>query len=238
MPPQRELSQEQIQEIRALRGQLSAAEAKKRFGIGSTRLYKIWRSEPAALPPTVVSAAPPPTAEHLFAQRTPTAPHVVPAAPAQQAPTVEDFYKRLGRLESQVEQSTRLLEEVLAVLEEQGDALLDELEEEVRELRQKQEQGGDTADAILDELEETHQEQTETRTDVQKVGQMVEMAQNWAYLSLAAVLVWKVVGATVRQCTPAAMPSKTPTVLAKQNSTAALPPLPDDAKPGNPFYME
>ena len=34
-----------IEEIRALRGHLSAVETKKRFGIGSTRLYKIWRDE-------------------------------------------------------------------------------------------------------------------------------------------------------------------------------------------------
>ena len=45
MPPKPELSQGQIEEIQALWGQLSAAEAKKRFDIGSTRLYKIWRDE-------------------------------------------------------------------------------------------------------------------------------------------------------------------------------------------------
>ena len=50
MPPKRELSQGQIEEIRALRGQLSAAEAKKRFGIGSTRLYKIWRDKSGVAP--------------------------------------------------------------------------------------------------------------------------------------------------------------------------------------------
>jgi hypothetical protein len=37
------LSQNQVQEIRSLRGRLSAAEVKKRFGIGTTRLYRIWR---------------------------------------------------------------------------------------------------------------------------------------------------------------------------------------------------
>ena len=57
MIPKRELTQEQIEEIQALRGRLSADEVKKRFGIGSTRLYKIWLEETAervtqkALPP-------------------------------------------------------------------------------------------------------------------------------------------------------------------------------------------
>ena len=48
MIPKRELTQEQIEEIQALRGRLSAGEVKKRFGIGSTRLYKIWRDEASA----------------------------------------------------------------------------------------------------------------------------------------------------------------------------------------------
>ena len=67
MIPKRELSQEQIEEIRALRGRLSADEIKKRFGIGSTRLYKIWRDkspqQPANPPP------PPPYTERLALRR-------------------------------------------------------------------------------------------------------------------------------------------------------------------------
>ena len=57
MIPKRELTQEQIEEIQALRGRLSADEVKKRFCIGSSRLYRIWRDKTAdrvtqkALPP-------------------------------------------------------------------------------------------------------------------------------------------------------------------------------------------
>ena len=69
MPSKRELSPEQIQEIRSLRGQLPAAEAKKRFGIGTTRLYKIWRDGtsplPRALAGTPAGALDPPLAGAL-----------------------------------------------------------------------------------------------------------------------------------------------------------------------------
>ena len=44
MPPRQAFSPDQIQEIRGLRGKMSAAEVEKTFGIGSDRLYKIWKS--------------------------------------------------------------------------------------------------------------------------------------------------------------------------------------------------
>ncbi|KAK3764540.1 hypothetical protein RRG08_040561 [Elysia crispata] len=96
MPPKRELSQEQVQEIRSLRGQLPAAEAKKRFGIGTTRLYKIWRSCPrheVASPLPVVLRAPP------LATASPLA-KAPDAGGSRVEPTVVDFYNRLDRLEA------------------------------------------------------------------------------------------------------------------------------------------
>ena len=42
MPPKRELSEEQIDEIKRLKGVLSADEVKKKYGIGTSRLYNIW----------------------------------------------------------------------------------------------------------------------------------------------------------------------------------------------------
>ena len=44
MPQKTNLSREDIQEIQSLRGKISAEEAKKKFGIGSTRLYKLWHA--------------------------------------------------------------------------------------------------------------------------------------------------------------------------------------------------
>lgn len=43
MSSTKEVSPEQIQEIVALRGKESAASIRKRFGIGTTSLYKIWK---------------------------------------------------------------------------------------------------------------------------------------------------------------------------------------------------
>ncbi|KAK3776399.1 hypothetical protein RRG08_023752 [Elysia crispata] len=153
MPPKRELSQEQVQEIRSLRGRLPAAEAKKRFGIGTTRLYKIWRSCPprheVASPLPVVLRAPPPLAK-------------APDADGSRVePTVVDFYNHLGRLEAIVEQATNLLVQALAQLPKDDNS--DLLEELLADEQQE----------IAEQLRETHHEQAETRMDLQKVGQVV-----------------------------------------------------------------
>ena len=162
----------------------------------------------------------------------------VEAKQQQQAPspTVKDVYKRLEGLESQAEHSTRLLAEVLAQLASNNaqDAFFDELEDIAKEL-------ATTASRLTDTLEEARHEQTETRMDLQKVGQMVETAQKWTYISLAAILVWKVVGATWKRCTPVAVGRDIVQQQEKQGHTAAPPPPPvvaeQRAKPGDPFYM-
>ena len=218
MPPKRELSQEQVQEIRSLRGQLPAAEAKKRFGIGTTRLYKIWRSCPprheVASPLPVVLRAPP------LATASPLAKAPV-AGGSRVEPTVVNFYNRLDRLEARVEQATNLLVQALAQLPKDDDS--DLLEELLTDEQQE----------IAEQLRETRHEQAETRMDLQKVGQVVETAKNWAYISIAAVLVWKVVAATWNRCTPPTPqqkphPQKPPLALLQEAESAG---------PGDPFYM-
>ena len=101
------------------------------------------------------------------------------------------------------------------------DTFLDELEDVAKEL-------ATTVSKRADTLEEAHHEQTETRMDLQKVGQMVEMAQKWTYISLAAILVWKVVRATWKRCTQVAIGHDVvpPPVVAEQRT-----------KPGDPFNM-
>ena len=47
MPPAKELSQADIAEIVALRGVEPAAVVRKRFGIGTSRLYRIWKNAEA-----------------------------------------------------------------------------------------------------------------------------------------------------------------------------------------------
>ena len=50
MPPAKKLSAEEIREIVAVRGKESPASIRKRFGIGTTRLYRIWKDASAVEP--------------------------------------------------------------------------------------------------------------------------------------------------------------------------------------------
>ena len=119
--------------------------------------------------------------------------------PHRETPTIEDLYKWLEGLEAQAEQSTRLLMEVMAQLVHNN-----ELEEE------------------REELEEECEE--ETRMEIQKVGQTVE---KWTYLSITAILVWKIVGAAWKQHAPAVQEQ-----TAIQEQTA----VPRSKR--DPFYIE
>ena len=236
MPSKRELSPEQVQEIRSLRGQLPAAEAKKRSGIGTTRLYKIWRDgdSPLAGPPAGALDPPldPPLAGPLAgAPAGPLAGSLVKVSPLAGTParvfagppaepTAADFLDRLDRLEARVEEASRLLVQALAQLPKDDDS--DVLEELLVDEQQE----------IAEQLRETRHEQAETRMDLQKVGQVVETAQNWAYISIAAVIIWRVVTATWNRGTPRQNPQ--PQKPQPQNPQ---PKEVESAKPGHPFYM-
>ena len=261
MPSKRELSPEQVQEIRSLRGQLPAAEAKKRFGIGTTRLYKIWRD--GASPPagTPAGALDPPLAGSLAGSLAGTPARALAGAPAgplagslvkasplarvfagppagplakslaklpdaggscvesqnynRMRPTAADFLGRLDRLEARVEEASRLLVQALAQLPKDDDS--DVLEQLLVDEQQE----------IAEQLRETRHEQAETRMDLQKVGQVVKTAQNWAYISIAAVIVLKIVTATWNRGTPRQKPQP----------QKPQPQEVESAKPGGPFYM-
>ena len=43
MPKRKQLSEEELEEIRNLRGQMPAKQIQTKYGIGSPRLYRIWR---------------------------------------------------------------------------------------------------------------------------------------------------------------------------------------------------
>ncbi|KAK3781648.1 hypothetical protein RRG08_029310 [Elysia crispata] len=184
MPTKRELSPEQVEEIHSLRGQLPAAEVKKRFGIGTTRLYRIWRDGDSPTAGALDPPLDPPLAGPLAGSLVKASPLAgAPAGPPAE-PTAADFLDRLDRLEARVEEASRLLVQALAQLPKDDDS--DVLEELLVDEQQE----------IAEQLRETRHEQAETRLDLQKVGQAVETAQNWAYISIAAVLVWRVFAAT------------------------------------------
>ena len=54
MPPAKKLSAEEIREIVAVRGKESPASIRERFGIGTTRLYRIWKDAAAIEPKKAV----------------------------------------------------------------------------------------------------------------------------------------------------------------------------------------
>jgi len=58
MPPAKKLSAEEIREIVAARGKESPASIWERFGIGTTKLYRIWK-EAAAIEPKQAAAIEP-----------------------------------------------------------------------------------------------------------------------------------------------------------------------------------
>ena len=224
MPTKRELSPEQVEEIHSLLGQLPAAEVKKRFGIGTTRLYRIWRDgdSPAAgaLDPPLDPPLAGPLSGSLVKASPPAGPPARVFAEPPAEPTAADFLDRLDRLEARVEEASRLLVQALAQLPKDDDS--DVLEELLVDEQQE----------IAEQLRETRHEQAETRLDLQKVGQAVATAQNWAYISIAAVLVWRVFAATWNRGTPRQNPQ--PQKPQPQNPQ---PKEVESAKPGHPFYM-
>ncbi|MEW8688590.1 MAG: hypothetical protein AB2556_22480, partial [Candidatus Thiodiazotropha sp.] len=123
-----------------------------------------------------------------------------------------------------------VLVEVLASQRDQ-DVFLDELEDVVKELTT-------TVSQRADALDEARNEQTETRMDLQKVEQMVETAQKWACISLAAILVWKVVGATWKRCTlVASLVGNSGTPRNDDQGYTAAPAAEQHTKPKDPFSM-
>jgi len=208
MPPKRELSPKEIEEIRALRGQLSAAEAKKRYRIGSTRLYKIWHDEPNTYPAdtTTLSVSIPVAEEEESAS---------PGVLEEHLPTVSDIYNRLGRLESHTEHATNLLGQVLAQLSHHDD---DDFESNLLE-------------ELLAEQQEDHEEIAEEMQETQSV----ETAQKWALISFVAMLVWKVASRTWNRRTPVAIGHK---IQKQGHTEKPQLQRAENVKPGHPFYME
>ena len=221
MPTKRELSPEQVEEIHSLRGQLPAAEVKKRFGIGTTRLYRIWRDGDSPTAGALDPPLDPPLAGPLAGSLVKASPLAGPPA----EPTAADFLDRLDRLEARLEEASRLLVQALAQLPKDDDS--DVLEELLVDEQQE----------IAEQLRETHHEQAETRLDLQKVGQAVETAQNWAYISIAAVLVWRVFAATWNRGTPRQNPQPQKPQPQNPQPQNPQPKEVESAKPGHPFYM-
>ncbi|MEW8688918.1 MAG: hypothetical protein AB2556_24125 [Candidatus Thiodiazotropha sp.] len=247
----------QVQEIQALRRWLSANEVKKRFGIGSTRLYEIWRGKPVAEQQPHASPSKPaalslplPSEEEEEKEPDPKLrrstqnllpfgeTNVVAAEPRERRqhalhPTAEDFYKRLEGLESQAEQSTRMLVEVLVeVLASQRDqdVFLDELGDVAKGL-------ATAASQQRDELEEAHQ----ANMDLQKGWQMAETAQKWTYFPRCDICLESRRGSLEAMHAGCSQQRDSNSASARDDQGhAAAPAAPvaeQRTKPGDPFFM-
>ena len=102
--PKAKLTMEHIENIKNSKGYLSASEVQRKYGIGWTRLQKIWDS-----PVTTVQSTQP---HRVTAVRT----ELAPVRQVQQI-IVEDFFERLGQLNAQMERQTELMQNIVVSLD-------------------------------------------------------------------------------------------------------------------------
>ena len=116
----KKLTPKEIQEIRSLRGKMSQAEIRKKFGIGTGRLYKLWNSD-----------------EENSGQAAST--------PGASEPTDSAVMRALGRIEKKIGrllkaqeghyENVEELEGTVEQIAEAGTNILDGLEEGSRQVR-------------------------------------------------------------------------------------------------------
>ena len=164
----KELSQADIQEIRSLRGKMPQAEIRKKFGIGTSRLYRIWNngeensSQAAAAAAAkgqaaTLGASAPADANGKEARAPAGANGKEVRAPAGQAATPgKTAGANSQRTDAAVLLALGRIEEQLGRLEKQQALLLDAQEshyEDVEELEDTVEQIAEDGANILDNLE-------------------------------------------------------------------------------------
>ena len=108
MPTAKTLSPDDIREIVAARGILSAKEIQKKFGIGATRLYKIWREHgivPRKKTSKTTEKPPARPATAAIQPANPATAAILPVKPAT-AETIEKILQILEGLEAEVEETS------------------------------------------------------------------------------------------------------------------------------------
>ena len=163
MPEKKELSQQEIEEIQSLRGKISPSEARKRFGIGTSRLYRIWKS----------------AAEKKVEENTELQKEKVEKATADSPTTVEDIANIATNLSVSVANMHKLLQNTAVRIEsmqkENGEALL-----EILSLLDTEEE-----DNVVDKIEEevvdnVEEAKKETISAVERVGKTIGMYKMYA----------------------------------------------------------
>ena len=128
MPAKRELSPEEIQEIISLRGVEPAASIRKRFGIGTSRLYRIWKNAERE--------------REAAAEAAPAEAAAANAAPAKAEEVEED--RGLAAVLSE-----------LKILQDKMDLLLEGEESHFEDVEDLEEQLDEAQKGILDTIEES-----------------------------------------------------------------------------------
>ena len=135
MPEKRELSPEKIQEIISLRGVEPAAFIRKRFGIGTSRLYRIWKNaEREREAPAAANAAAAAAANAAPAN----------AAAAEAAPANAEENRGLAAVLSE-----------LKILQDKMDLLIEGEESHFEDVEDLEEQLDEAQKGILDTIEES-----------------------------------------------------------------------------------
>ena len=137
MPAKRELSPEEIQEIISLRGVEPAASIRKRFGIGTSRLYRIWKNAERERE-AAAEAAP------AEANAAPAAANAAPANVAAEAAPANAEDRGLAAVLSE-----------LKILQDKMDLLLEGEESHFEDVEDLEEQLDEAQKGILDTIEES-----------------------------------------------------------------------------------
>ena len=241
MPQAKELSEADIQEILSLRGKMPPTEIRKRFGIGNTRMYRIWKnggedSDPAAA--VANRQAPTPNGKGQAAATPGTGTGTGQTTlGANGKETLAPAGANSQTIDAAVLQALGRIEEQMGRLEQKQALLLEAQEghyEDVEELEGTVEEIAEAETNILDSLEAGSQQ---ARTTAENLFAVAKAARD-TRLVLAAfgglalllwVLSWKVLGVA-----PAKVSSPTPTPTPEEESAPAKTPstVPTPAKVG------
>ena len=196
------LLQEELQEIYSLHGKISAPEVQQKFGIGATRLYRIWNA-PNADPEVLQELGNNPKGgqtsilqKRNLSIENPTPQQVENPMELQiNNPTVVDFYIRLG------EQSKILAEQSKAIarLEMSMVEIQSILDEEISSLCG--ESGEKEATDVFVGKERENEEGTEkTQFDMHYIGEKVGQIQNLIKISMGLAVAYSMLCKTWKHC--------------------------------------
>ena len=169
------LSEKDVQDIVAARETDSVAEIRRKYGIGTTRLYKIWRDAGVEIePPIIPQPSPPPSPPP---KRLPPP----PPNPVEQEEQLGQFAKEMKELSFKIKR----LERQIAAMKEDGEVAI----ENQFEIHKAVEEGAATFAKIT---ESTEQALATAKQAMDATEQAVSLAWKLAAVGGGALLFWKI----------------------------------------------